>query len=126
MNGNSGDSRADTSNIVPRKSSVQGRGVFAASSLSAGQTIAYFEGYETDQNTRYALSADGKRFEGTGELRYINHSCDPNSHFDGRSLIASRDIAEGEEILIDYLATEDTIFSHFQCHCGADNCRGTI
>ena len=85
--------------------------------------ITYFEGRETDQDTRYSLLLDGKRIEPTGELKYLNHSCNPNAYFSDRWLVASRDISIGDEITIDYFATENMISYPFICHCGAENCR---
>jgi len=112
--------------IVIQPSPIHGKGVFAGTKLSAGQKIAYFEGYEIDHDTRYSLVLDGKRIEGTCNLRYINHSCAPNAHFRGRWLVVSRDIYHNEEITVDYLATENRIYHHFTCKCGAENCRKRI
>ncbi len=112
--------------IKVKESSIDGFGVFAKTKLASGQKIAYFKGYEIDYDTRYSLTLDGKRIEPTGELRYLNHSCAPNAHFRNRWLVASRDIPHGEEITIDYLATENKISHHFKCKCGAKTCRGWI
>jgi hypothetical protein len=112
--------------IVIQQSPIHGKGVFARTKLSAGQKIAYFEGYEIDHDTRYSLGLDGKRIEPTGKLRYLNHSCAQNAHFRGRWLVASRDISHDEEITVDYLATENMIYHHFTCKCGAKNCQKLI
>jgi hypothetical protein len=112
--------------IDVRSSPLGGMGVFTYGSLSRGQRISYFQGYEINQDTYRSLSLDGKRIEPTGRLGYLNHSCAPNAHFEGRWLSASRDIAPGEELTIDYLATEAMLFNHFDCKCGAPNCRGRI
>ncbi len=60
--------------------------------------------------------------------RYINHSCDPNTYVDheSESLIALRDIEEGEEITFDYLFSEESISSPFDCNCEAANCVGRV
>ena len=115
-----------TKKIVVRNSNIHGRGVFARSRISIGEKIAYFEGYEIDHKSPYSLTLGGRLIEPTGFLRHLNHSCAPNSYLEGRWLFASRDIIEGEEILIDYLATEKEISEHFQCNCGAKNCRSSI
>lgn len=113
----------ESSCIVVKQSPIHGEGIFARSRLPRGRKIAYFEGYETDQDTRYSLLLDGKRIEPTGELKYLNHSCNPNAYFSDRWLVASRDISIGDEITIDYFATENMISYPFICHCGAENCR---
>lgn len=63
---------------------------------------------------------------------FQNHSCDPNTymvyHTDSAyDLVATRDIAAGEEVFSDYESFDpgyDGI--SFQCRCGSFNCRGTI
>ena len=126
MSGTSKTRSMSSHSIVIRPSPIHGKGVFARTKLSAGQKIAYFKGDEIDHDTRYTLVLDGKRIEPTGKLRYLNHSCAPNAHFFGRWLVTSRDIFHGEEIAIDYLATENMIYHHFTCKCGAKNCRGQV
>jgi SET domain-containing protein len=64
--------------------------------------------------------------EPSGDLRYLNNSCEANSEFRGRSLFARRAIAPDEEVTIDYLATEEEISSPFLCHCGSANCRKVV
>src|SRR5262249_51493433 len=61
-------------------------------------------------------------------LRYVNHSCDPNSFIDkkDRVLRALRPIHPFEEITFDYLVNESEIASPFQCDCGVPNCRRLI
>lgn len=112
--------------ISARRSQLQGYGVFAKRGFVAGQKISYFEGYEVDHPTAYSLTLEGKRIEPTGELKHLNHSCAPNSHFEGRWLVASRNINAVEELTIDYTRTEAGISHPFQCRCTAANCKGYI
>ena len=58
---------------------------------------------------------------------FANHSCDPNSGYDGAdSIVALRPIRAGEEIVMDY-GTFSFSFDHdFVCRCGAANCRGRV
>ena len=62
------------------------------------------------------------------ELRYINHSCRPNVHFDveGGVLRALRDIEPGDELGAFYPATEWDMVVTFDCRCGAGTCLGRI
>ncbi len=72
---------------------------------------------------------------GENEARYINHSCDPNCQAvtdEDRIYIESlRTIQPGEELTFDYQLVRsdeyepewDTLYA---CHCGAQNCRGTM
>ena len=108
------------------QSRIHGKGVFAPWKFSQGEEIAYFEGFEIDNDTHFSLSLGGRRIEPTGQLMFLNHSCNPKAHFIDRRLFASRDIPEEEEITIDYLTTENIISNHFTCKCNAENCRGSI
>lgn len=41
-------------------------------------------------------------------------------------LVAKRDIASGEEITINYCATEDVLENPFTCDCGSSRCYGFV
>jgi SET domain-containing protein len=64
-------------------------------------------------------------------INFLNHSCNPNSGFRGQIfLVAMRDIAEGEEVTIDYAMvlsrnTSGTPYS-LECLCKTDGCRSVI
>ena len=58
---------------------------------------------------------------------FMNHSCDGNAGFDGRdNFITIRDVAAGEELLVDF----GTFFSfpgfRLDCLCGSPNCRRVV
>lgn len=55
-----------------------------------------------------------------------NHSCDPNTHYAGLNVLASRHISKGEELTLDYATYCDEQAESFECHCGAANCRGWV
>jgi len=55
-----------------------------------------------------------------------NHSCEPNSAFDGLNVVATRSIKPGEELTLDYTQFLDENMEPFQCHCGTSKCRGLI
>ncbi|MEP6589940.1 MAG: SET domain-containing protein-lysine N-methyltransferase [Gemmatimonadota bacterium] len=55
-----------------------------------------------------------------------NHSCDPNTAYDGLNVVARREIAEGEELTFDYGTVMNGVSESFACRCGAPNCRGTV
>jgi D-alanine-D-alanine ligase-like ATP-grasp enzyme len=56
----------------------------------------------------------------------INHSCDPSAWLDGLDVAARRDLAEGDEITLDYATFCTEPMLPFACACGAADCRGTI
>lgn len=55
-----------------------------------------------------------------------NHSCSPNTAYDGLNVIATRAISRGQELTLDYASFLDERMEPFQCHCGAPNCRGLV
>lgn len=55
-----------------------------------------------------------------------NHSCVPNTKYQGLNVIASRDIEQNEELTLDYTSFLDKEMEAFQCRCGHPQCRGWI
>ena len=55
-----------------------------------------------------------------------NHSCSANTTYDGLNVVATRRIAVGEELTLDYAPLMNEHSEPFQCACGVDGCRGTI
>lgn len=56
----------------------------------------------------------------------INHSCAPNSYVKDTRILAWNCIAPGEEITLDYKATEHKLAVPFDCKCGRLGCIGRI
>lgn len=74
-----------------------------------------------DEKRRYVSFVDGKHLLSGEIMRYINHSCDPNTAPQNESDVAIRAIKAGEEITSGYADFEGE-----PCNCGAPNCRGTF
>jgi D-alanine-D-alanine ligase len=55
-----------------------------------------------------------------------NHSCEPNTGYDGLDVVALRDIAPGEELTLDYATFCNESAEAFPCRCGAPSCRGIV
>jgi D-alanine-D-alanine ligase-like ATP-grasp enzyme len=55
-----------------------------------------------------------------------NHSCQPNTAYDGLNVIAIRNIQLGEELTLDYATFLDEHMEPFECQCGSPNCRKRI
>ena len=55
-----------------------------------------------------------------------NHSCNPNTRYDGLHVTTIREVQSGEELTLDYTEFLDEHMEPFQCSCGAATCRGTI
>ncbi len=55
-----------------------------------------------------------------------NHSCQPNTVYDGLNVIAIMTITPGQELTLDYSSFLDDRMEPFECRCGAANCQGLI
>jgi hypothetical protein len=75
---------------------------------------------------RYSyIDGRGRRILCWDDARYQNHSCDATTVPLGATLdVAVRDVAPGDHVTCDYGLLNLT--GAFACHCGRDDCRGTI
>jgi len=55
-----------------------------------------------------------------------NHSCAPNTAFEGLNVKAIKNIRGGEELTLDYTTFLDKEMESFICNCGAPNCKKII
>jgi D-alanine-D-alanine ligase len=55
-----------------------------------------------------------------------NHSCDPNTAYEGLNVVALRNIQQGEELTLNYASFLDEHMEPFNCRCGAANCCGIV
>lgn len=55
-----------------------------------------------------------------------NHSCSPNTAFDGLNVKAMKNIVNGEELTLDYTSFLDENMEPFKCQCGSFHCRELI
>jgi uncharacterized protein len=137
-----------------RRSTIQGRGVFATRSIPEGERIIQYRGEiidEDEADRRYPWNDEGRHHTFLFRLddgsvidagrrgnaaKYINHSCAPNCEAvedeQGRIFIyALRDIRRGEELVYDYNFVLDEPHNAanrklYPCFCGAADCRGTM
>ncbi|MBU6276961.1 MAG: SET domain-containing protein-lysine N-methyltransferase [Planctomycetes bacterium] len=117
-----------------------GRGLFARRRLAAGTVVGEIRGTVCDAHPpdpTYCMELpSGRLLEPAAPFRFLNHCCDPNCELfywceeDGRAseedrlwVQTIRDVAPGEELLIDYAWPADAAIP---CRCGAANCRGWI
>jgi len=119
-----------------KKSSVQGRGVFAKNDFNQGQIILEIDDSHvvldpsklTRKQNEYDCDylACGKVILMQPPEKYINHSCTPNSYIKTvkgtRRVLAMRSIKKGEEITFDY-SINGYNDGFFKCSCKSKNCR---
>jgi D-alanine-D-alanine ligase len=130
-----------------RGNAISGFGIYAKQDIAANEII--FAGEEMAQRivTRQYVEQnwDAKQKESFRKYAYPlgkevfvlwdqdpenwapqNHSCDPNTGFEGLNVVALRNISKGEELTLDYANYCDEWMEPFECHCGAENCRGWV
>jgi uncharacterized protein len=139
--------------VQVRRSGVHGKGVFALSTIPAGETIIEYTGERiswkealrrhphdpAQPNHTFYFHIDDQHVidanVGGNAARWINHACDTNceaDEVDGRIFIkALRDVQPGEELFYDYGLVIDErltpkLKKEYPCHCGSANCRGTL
>jgi len=118
-----------------------GKGVFARKAIPEGTELGQVLGRvidDPDYVSTYCIDLGGSlSLEPRTPFRYLNHRCEPNcalhmvtmTYSDGSDAPAEihvealRDIAEGEELTIDYQWSAE---GAIKCLCGSDNCRGWV
>ncbi len=126
--------------IEVRPSRIEGLGIFAARRFHAGERIKRVN-VVREVTAEFPIREDlGERLDHCsypgGKVvllgfpdRHVNHSCDPNAYemFEGESsyFVARREIAEGEEITLDY-NINIAQGTAWPCNCGAARCLGTV
>ena len=132
--------------IKKSKIDNKGRGLYAAKDIKEGTKIIDYKGKiitnkQVDESDKYDnkkpiyLFTLNKRYTLDGDYPFniaglINHSCNPNSQYDGKGLkiwiTAIKDIKKGEEFTCDYGFGYDRDYKQFPCKCGSKNCCGYI
>jgi|SRR5215831_1238252 len=127
------------SRVLIFPSPIQGYGVFLTEAVPRGSVLLHLDDSRV-VDAEHPLRSEAGELEhhrdflpdGTVVLmrspeRYINHSCDPNCYVYSahreRFVLAKRDLAAGEEILVDY-ALNAVEGDEWECTCGAPRCRG--
>lgn len=128
--------------FVVKRSAIDGRGLFAATTLEARRKLGEFTGALIGVRESRRRAARRKRIaiveigggkavdasEGGNEFRFVNHSCSPNTFVRvcyGRVEIWSkRRIAAGEELTCDYGDSQHN--GKLRCRCGRQDCRGFL
>lgn len=130
-----------------RGDSIAGYGIVATRDLVAGEVVYAGEGRPQRIVTRRHVEATWSAEDRAVFDRYAyplseevfvlwdrdpsewapqNHSCDPNTRFDGLDVVAIRAIAAGDELTLDYAQFLDASAEAFECRCGASTCRGRV
>ncbi len=127
--------------VIKKKCAIEGKGLFATSLIPEGEVVwkideptytwAEIQQWPQEKYLRfekYGFQCGVNRYSlPEGDCREANHSCDPNTWWQGSdTLIARRDIPSGEEVTYDYASCDIDLQFEIACRCGAANCRHVI
>ena len=86
------------------ESPVHGRGLFASRTIEEGEVLGKLKGKPTTADGPHVLwITENRGFEVSCDLRFINHSKQPNAiYYDDLTVVALCEIEPGEEIVHDY------------------------
>lgn len=115
--------------VIVRPSNIHGQGIFTTIDITCGSEIMIIDGEVISEEECIRREEEGNVYifwnethyidtYNTKKIKYINHKCDFNCEVvetenDGLLLAASKDIAAGEELTIDY--GYDEIYEACQC-----------
>ena len=128
--------------VEKRASGIDGTGLYARARIAKGEIAVTKGGHLFDRATRDRLEAElgpaeiqvaedlflgpVTAAEREGSMMHLNHSCEPNIGIAGQiHFVAMRDIAPGEELVMDYAMMDDDDYQ-MPCNCGTVQCRGTV
>jgi uncharacterized protein len=123
--------------IYHSTSKVHGIGIRAGEDIKKGEIIQHIRGEakffvpknkkESAMYPNWVGIAKNKWIDPDYPNQYLNHSCNPNSGIKGKvTMVALKDIKEGEEITIDYSIVECDDMWEMKCKCGEKTCRKII
>ncbi|MEJ7625603.1 MAG: SET domain-containing protein-lysine N-methyltransferase [Ferruginibacter sp.] len=134
-------------NYKMKGNAIAGFGIYASKDLAVNEII--FKGEEKAQriatrnyieNTwdsnkketfrKYAYPISNEVFllwdNNPSEWAPQNHSCNPNTAYQGLDVVALRSIKKEDELTLDYSSFLDHNMEIFTCRCNESNCRGVI
>jgi SET domain-containing protein len=126
----------------PRRSPIEGTGVFAKEDIPKGEVVAVLGGVIVPKSEiaeyrkvigDYGIQIDDNFFivptsrQEPQEYGVFNHSCEPNIGLSSSlSFVTIRDIKKEEELMFDYAFSESEEDAFFVCQCGTPSCRKDI
>ncbi len=133
----SGIQKISMKHIYNATSKIHGLGVMIGEEAKRGEVISRIKGemkFKVNRTEQDALDnpdwvgvAKNKWIDPEKPYKFLNHSCDPSAGIKGRvTLVALRDMHEGEEVTIDYSIIEGDPRWKMLCTCGARECRKVI
>ena len=120
---------------IAKKSKIEGKGVFAGRNFKKGEIVIKWDISHQltlgeiknlpEAQKRYIVHLERKHILLQSPAKYVNHSCDANTHAGNFCDIAVRDIKKSEEITANYSETMGPK-EFLRCNCGRKKGRGVI
>ncbi|MFN4315355.1 MAG: SET domain-containing protein-lysine N-methyltransferase [Chitinophagaceae bacterium] len=130
-----------------RGNAISGFGIYSNRTIRKGEVIFQGEGRQLRVVTRRFVELNWNEEQKLQFRRYAyalspevyvlwdddpsgwapqNHSCAPNTAWQGLNVVAVRSISRNEELTLDYAQFLDETMEPFECTCGAADCRGLV
>lgn len=91
---------------IVKESYIHGKGLFSATEIEKGEHIGTFKGIPAKRNNKYILWLEEEKglipYRILNEMKYANHSTNPNAELEGLHMYATQRIVPGEEITFHY------------------------
>lgn len=101
------------------------KGLFAKVDFSIGEQVCLIEGETISAPNRYSVQVSKTEHVNVKEpVMYINHNCDANLRLSGYVFIATKNIKIGDELVFNYLDSEDVLAEPFKCFRCHQNVKG--
>ncbi|MFA6445979.1 MAG: SET domain-containing protein-lysine N-methyltransferase [Candidatus Paceibacterota bacterium] len=118
-------------------SKIDGLGVSIGENVKKSEIISRIKGEmkfkvnkslkDTFANPDWVGIAKDQWIDPAKPYKFLNHSCNPTAGVKGKvTLVALRDMKEGEEVTVDYSTIEGDPNWEMKCTCGERNCRKII
>ena len=121
--------------VEVRESKIHEKGLFARKNFHVDDVVTVWDtSHVVSESEIDQMSEEDKdflaRYQGgwivmQEPMRYMNHSCEPNTRSKAGKDVAILPIHRGEEITSDYRA-EMKAGERMECYCGATSCQGYI
>lgn len=123
--------------IYTASSHIHGLGVRIGENVKRGETVAAIKGemmFKVNKTMEDVLGhpdwvgiVKNRWIDPEKPYKFLNHSCNPSAGIRGRvTIVALRDMKEGDEVTIDYSTVEGDPRWYMACTCGEKECRGII
>ncbi|MFH8472624.1 SET domain-containing protein-lysine N-methyltransferase [Streptomyces sp. NPDC018000] len=105
-----------------------GTGLVASTVIEVGAEVMPLSDCVPADASRYTIQVERNLHVIGNDIRFLNHSCDPNTFVDAVAgkVVSTCRIEPGDELTFFYPSTEWDMSSPFRCACGSTDCVGEV